>query len=730
MTEDDLLPRPEGPTAPEPVRPTRTRRDLPGATAPTRDGDLATPSRFRSDRLGSAALALLLFAASLAWFSLSLDRTFHLTDEGYLLRMGQRVAAGESTHRDFVEDYGPGVFFAIGLLWRAGGEEILFVREAIAVWKALAVVLAFMLTRRAAPTAVAFGAGLLSIVYWGRASLNVNAPHAALMTVPLCMASAHLLAVAMQTQAAGDRDAAYERRRRWLIALAGFAGGLAVLFKQSLGVMNAYGLGLALVAVALCGLDPAARRSADGSAPRARGETALLLAAFALLAGGLLVPGLRYLTGLEYAVHFLPLHALMACVAVAALRRRDGVAIWPLAAHRLLPLALGAAVPLGLVAACYAATGHLDDLLGGMFERPLRRRNYAIATFLPPPSLSLFVTGAALCAAGACLLLGRRTRLAAAGVTCGVICMLVAAACVPHSNPDLYTPGVLLQAASAFDWVGHTIVLCAAAAVFGPRLVEFAAGPGASEAMRRHLAAVLPVAFFSGLLCFQIYPRGAHNVWLVQAAWMPLLAITLHAAWRSGLRGASPAGRKGAAMVLVLACLWLAWPVAAGAWKLHAAPHRPLALPHARGLDVGLESVEQWRLGDVEALVAELRRRPPGPLLLIGGDAMLYVLSDRPALRPEHEYALQNVVLDMLPLRELAALDDGGWVAALERQPTAAVVVVRDPAGRRVLAALPSVETHLDRHFEPTRRFGRYQLYERVSSGGAVADDADLRAPR
>ena len=680
-----------------------------------------------SRHAADAVLALLLFVAALAWFSLTLDRTFNLTDEGYLLRMGQRVAQGELPHRDFVEDYGPGVFVAIGAIWQQSDGEILFVRRAIAAWKAFAVILGFLLARRMSPRWVAFGVGLLSIVYWGRASLNVNAPHAALMTVPLCMAATLTLIVAMQ----GGCTAPEERRRKALLALAGAIGGAAVLFKQSLGVMNAYGMGLALIALAMTGLDPGFPR-ASATTEKRDGERArkILLAAWAVMAVFLLVPGFAYLGPREYLIHFLPIHALMACVALALLRRRDDAPRpWAVARHRLGPLALGAAIPLGLVALFHLQSGHLDDLLIGMFERPLRRRNYAIPALAPPASISVFVIGLASCGAAAGLQLGQRSRWAKPLAAVGVALVALAVLFIPHSNPRLYTPRVMLRSATIFDWVLHSATLLTAVAVFGPRWIKRAGSTQANSHDRvdppdpesERLRAVLPLAFFSGLLCFQIFPRGAHNVWMAQAAWMPLLGVTLHELGRRWTRTAPRPRRLAVAGILILVPLWLAWPVAARSWSLHRAANRPLALPHAQGMQVGLASIADSKLEDVEALVAYLQRRPQGPLLLLGGDVMLYTVSDRVPLRPEHEYAIYNVVLDMLPLRELAALDDGGWGPALEARPDTAVVWIRDPGGARVLAALPSLKAHLDQHYTATRRIGRYQVFELPSAAGSAS---------
>jgi hypothetical protein len=292
--------------------------------------------------------------------------------------------------------------------------------------------------------------------------------------------------------------------------------------------------------------------------------------------------------------------------------------------------------------------------------------------------------------------------------------MAVAVIAIPHSNPQLYTPGVLARSATAFDWVLHPVILLGAVATFGPRWLSHRPGDAAAQpaADDRRLREIWPLAFFSALLCFQVFPRGAHNVWIAQAAWMPLLGVTLFELSRGLAPAASRSKRVAVTALMAAIPLWLGWPVAAGSWQLHAAPHRSLAMRHTRGLEVGHASIARSKLRDVEALVAHLDTRPPGPLLLIGGDVMLYTLSDRPPLRPEYDFPLYGAALDMLPLRELATLDDGGWVDALEARPDTVVVVVRDAAGRRVLEALPSLQTHLDRHASPIHRFGRYEVLE------------------
>ncbi len=636
---------------------------------------------------------LLLFGLALFWFGLTLDRTFHMTDEGYLLRLGHRMAQGEVPHRDFVEDYGPGAIAVLGALVRGGDGEILFVRQAIAVWKALAVVLGFCVARLLVPLPVAFGVGLLGIVYWGRASMNVNAPHAALFTIPLCLAAAGLLAWALQRE--GDAPS-----RRGLVA-AGVVAGLAVFFKQNIGVMNAYGLSLAVAAVPLAGLEARPREGAGAS------RTGWLIA-WAVAAALLFVPGARFLGVAEYLVHIAPIHALMACVAVALVRQPSGPSLVAFVQSRALPFAIGGLVPVVLVALFYLVSGHLDDLLVGMFERPLRRRNYAIPAMTPGASIATFAIGASGVIAGAFLISARRApRAARATAGLGILLMALAVLVVPHANPRLYTAAVLTRSASLFDWVIHTGIVLGAVAVFGPRIARGEPDP----AERARLRALLPIAFFSALLCYQVFPRGAHNAWFAQPVWMPLLAIVLYEPWRRFAPGASTAQRSAMAVLLLIVPIWLAWPVALRTWRLRDAPARALALPRTEGLTVKRADIERGHLGDVEALVAALAAVPSAPLLLIGGDAMLHHVTGRPPLRPEHDYAIYNTVLDMLPLRELAGLEDGGWIPALRAQPETVVVVVDDDAGRRVRRALPRLDAHLRAHYAPIARFGVYEVW-------------------
>jgi len=66
----------------------------------------------------------------------------------------------------------------------------------------------------------------------------------------------------------------------------------------------------------------------------------------------------------------------------------------------------------------------------------------------------------------------------------------------------------------------------------------------------------------------------------------------------------------------------------------------------------------------------------------------------------------------MLPLREISALEDGGWVPALRAEPNTVVVVMNDASGRRVREALPSLDAWLRAHYRPTERFGAYEIWE------------------
>ena len=132
------------------------------------------------------ALAALVFLLALAWFSLSLARSFELSDEGLIVYHSARTMAGEVPYRDFPDVYGPGVLGVTGLVLEAFDGAIVPLRVALAAVKAAAVALTFLICRFAMPRPFALLGALIATAYWGRLSWNLNTPYAALYTTLGC----------------------------------------------------------------------------------------------------------------------------------------------------------------------------------------------------------------------------------------------------------------------------------------------------------------------------------------------------------------------------------------------------------------------------------------------------------------------------------------------------------------------------------------------------------------
>ena len=177
-----------------------------------------------------------MFLAAFAYFHHTLHLTLELRDEGLLFFNIARAARGEIPHRDFIEVYGPGVYAVTAPVFHLFGDRILPVREVLAVFRASAVPLAYLIARHFTPRSFAVFGGLIAMAYWGRSIWLFTTPYAALFTIPLCMLSLVLL---LRAQTTGNRHT---------YIASGFVCGVAVLFKWSLAVMSAYGMILAISA--------------------------------------------------------------------------------------------------------------------------------------------------------------------------------------------------------------------------------------------------------------------------------------------------------------------------------------------------------------------------------------------------------------------------------------------------------------------------------------------------
>lgn len=630
--------------------------------------------------------ALLLFLLAFGWFSLTFPFGLELRDEGYLYAMSARVAGGEIPHRDLIDIYGPGVLWVTGLVLRFAGGQVLAVRILLALLKASAVFASFLLGRQVASRPLSLVGGALAIAYWGRDSWNLNTPYASLFTLPLLLFALLFLLFALRRDSPGG------------LAAAGAMAGVAILFKQSVGVFVLHAFGLCVVAAAL--LTP--RASANGGTrPRA------LLGLWA--AGGLLfvAPLLRFLTPLEYALHVLPLHALMGVVGAGAWRWGGGVAVGTLVRRRLLPVALGAMAPLALAAALYARFGALDLLVYDMFILPLRMVNYAASVHLPQlSSLAAFATGVAA-VSSLLLALAKRTRVAVGALLCGILLAVPGAEALERlpTIPDA------LSGVQAVGFLVAAIALCAAPLWRGDR--EAGHGP---------LVSLVALALFECGLVVQIFPRSGYNLLPLQAATVPL-AIGVFGRWAE-LAGTPMTSRHPwrVAAVVALLPLWMGWQVVSAVLTRPPAT-RPLAFEATRGLRVTEQDYREQNLADLERLIRYLGSREDrtAPLFVFCNQAMILYLSGRPNLFPDRAFQLSVLGWQMLSPEDTARLDEGAMIARLRAHPEAFIVERRsdtlEGTSQTLRDGLPRVAAFVDREARQVARFDHYRVLRLPQAG-------------
>jgi hypothetical protein len=655
----------------------------------------AAPSR------SDAAIACLLFLAALAYFSLSWGRTIETRDEGYLLSQSARVAAGEVPHRDFVDVYGPGVLTVTGWMLDRFEGRILSIRVGLGVLKAGAVALAFLITRQLVPWPFAIFGAVLAMAYWGRVSINLNAPYAALYTVPICQLALLLLILA-------------EGRRRTLgYMLAGGVSALAVLFKQSLGAFMAYGMVLTLWSVGML-TEPQGRKVVL--------ETRVALGIWLIAAIAFVIPTLSFLRSSDYLFHFLPIHALMGLVALGVVRQGGSGSIALILKRRLLPWALGASVPLAATLLVYAYWGALARLISDMFVLPTTLVNYYVPARLPPQGLALFALGAAAAIAAVLLgLRGIRREAAWLGLT-GMVLLLLGGTAVAEATASTDPIRVLRYGSRHLMDVQLAAIGWAAVGTFAWWLLRPQSGP-----LRRDADVFVALTFFHLFLCFEVFPRAWTNFFLIEGAQMILLTALLFVWYRTAAGEGAPRYAKAlAAILLTAAPLSLVTPVVADVVSRGGAdgPERALRLAGAEGISLPFRWIDEMHLDDMERLMEELQSSEPrdAPILVLSNEEMIVFLSGRKPLYPDTRAELFWIGWGMLPDPRIRELDVDGMIRRLRQTPETIVIDRSDDSARRLREALPALRKFIDQNYEVRRRIGVYRvLASRAHArGGAV----------
>lgn len=640
------------------------------------------------------ALCAALFAGAMAWFWLTLTRTFDLKDEGYFLYAASRVAAGAVPHRDFADIYGPGPYWLNALVLRWFDGRILPVRIVVALFKASAVVVTYLLARPLVSRPAALLSGLLAIVYWGRYAWNLNAPYGVLYTLPLCMVSAALLPRALQARSA------------LRLFASGVPLGLGLLFKQTLPLLVGLALALAIFGVRLL---ERPRRVGDG-------RKAAGIASVWLLAGlAFTLAFASQLSVRNYLLHLLPIHAVLGLFAVATARReaaRGHDLVRDLAAFTL-----GAALVPVAVGLLYASWGALDDLFLGMFVFPATVPNYAIPLQLPPLDLALAVAGAVALQTAALLALGSRTRPALLLLVAGTAALVVGALILEPVKPEVYDLYHLWsQAPPLVEPTLGFVAVAAALGVFGPVLLH----PERTDPAR--LAPAVCLFLFQTVMIFHVFPRASWNVWILTASLAPLFGV-LFDRWLGLARGPDPAiwRRRAAAIVALALPLWLTAGIVHAVLDVDWDARRAIAVKSAEGIRVDARTFRRSKLRHFERLVAFLERSGDAPVFLLSNQWMILYASGRPALYRGPEFYLAHQGYDMLPL---GVLDDEAMLQILRATPDAVVIEVEGKWGRRIRLALPRVSAFVDRSYSERARFGPYRVLTRSPRGGARPDPA------
>jgi hypothetical protein len=647
-------------------------------------------------RWAEPGILLLVFVGALAWFGRSLHLTLDLRDEGYLFYEIERVARGEVPHRDFRSVYGPLVYAANAPVYRASGGEILAVRRQLAVLRAVAVVAVYAITRHLVGRPHALVAALLAAAYFGRVLWNLNTPYAALYTVPIALVA---LWLALRGLARDQLGLARDRGRlAWLFA-AGFASGASVLFKQSLGLACAYGLGMALAASGLL---------SESAGARARGR-GWILGLWGLAAVAIAAPFAAGISTRDYAIHFLPLHALLLVIGVRFARRGDPAQALRTGLPRLAAFGAGLLLPLLATAALYASWGSFGNLAEHMFAVPMRLENYALPVELPPPrAVAVLGAGLAACAAGLFAL-----RRAWAPAT---LLALLALPLAIAARGALRSPEQLLIAADGFNGVLLALTTAAGTALVAARLLPRGAPPADARTL-----ALIGVLLMQASMAFQIFPRGGFNAVLVLGTLAPVMALLIERAAAAARQPGAARPRLRAGLAFALAALVPAFLVSHIVVQVLRAPapasleENDLRMPAVRGVRVPPPEFQRDQLRAVEWLVDHLKTQEPAdaPLLLITNEPMLLVLSGRRSLAPDYLLELFLIGLDMWPAGPQDPDIERSLLERLAAEPGAMLVERDDVSSLLLRRRFPELDHTLTTQFGVEYRVGPYRVLRR-----------------
>ncbi len=652
-----------------------------------------------------ALIATALFAVAFGVFAITSTRFLELRDEGHILELSRGLVNGQIPHRDNSDVYGPGLYAVTAAALFVGDNRIMAVRYVLAAVRAGTVVAAFLLARTILPLPFAVTAAFLSLIYCGRISWNLNVPYGNVYSIPICMVSCLALLEALR------RDS----RRGYFVA--GLVAGFAILFKQTLGIMNLYVLALAIWAAA-------ALRDTRRDVSR----TALGLATIGvagLAAGVSVLPFLQYLNWQDYVIHFAPMHALLAVVALGALRRGEAPDLTRLVVRVGLPFGAGLLVFPTLVVGMYAYWGALGKLLYDMFVLPTWYQNYYSAVTPPPRALSYTVLAVgAACTAGM-LVAGRRHLAAAVAGGVAGVALLAAWLKLGSAGFATWSPAFWAGALDTFGGIQLFVLSLAAVVRAAPEILR-----RSNDDEARNTTALLVVTIlFVQSFAFMIFPSASYNVFLVQGAITPLLGYALWNWHRAALGPtlSQPRRMVGFALVLVVPAWMTGTVLTTTASALSGSTNRiPVQLHVAEGIALEPDLHRALHISEFEQLVDYLQRSTTREtrLLPMTNEAMILFASQRSHVLPDYQFLLFLTGWGLMRGAQAAPEGTVSIVDQLDGERGAMLVIDRaDASSANVRRHFPELAEYIDTHFELQQTIGGYRVLKRkpLASGATVS---------
>ncbi len=287
-------------------------------------------------------------------------------DEGLLAHAAERVLRGELPHRDFDEVYTGGLTDLHALAFRAFGIKLTSLRIVLLLFSLAFVPAVYAIAARVASPALAALVTALCVA-WSLPNYFASLPS----WYVLFFATFGTLALLRHLDTG---------RSGWLV-VAGLCGGLAFLAKSA-GIFY-------LVAAVLALIHREQREVAALTGPRSVVFLCLVGLGVLFAAALLLVVLSAHPAPADLAHFALPAGALCCLLLFGEWKHGRAPAAPRLArlTRWLVPLGLGAALPIALLVLPYARSGALGDLWRGIFVLPQRRVTTAAFPF--PPTWSL-----------------------------------------------------------------------------------------------------------------------------------------------------------------------------------------------------------------------------------------------------------------------------------------------------------------------------------------------------